>query len=98
MTKCAYLKRPLRRLKFLTDKHEIGSWDTWSDAEARAWLVKNKFVDKAKAEEARRDQLEKYLEENWNKASSNLQSSWKESDMRDVRLVSILLVFTRHMI
>lgn len=58
-------------------------WDTWSDAQARAYLVKNKVVAEADAAGLKRDKLERLLEDNYYKLPDNLEQSWKNSDMRD---------------
>lgn len=58
-------------------------WDTWSDAKARSYLVKNKVISEADAASYQRDKLEKLLEENWHKLPDNVNASWKDSEMRD---------------
>jgi hypothetical protein len=75
-------------LKLLKDHYYSANdkiWDTWSDAEARAYLVKNKVVDKKQAAQAKRDQLEKWLEENY----ARLQ--WSIEEQRQVRTFSALV-------
>lgn len=57
-------------------------WDNWSDAQARAYLVKNKVIAEADAAGYKRDKLEKLLEDNWNKLPDNLDAAWKDTEMR----------------
>lgn len=58
-------------------------WDTWSDSQARAYLVKNKIVSQADAASYQRDRLEKLLEENWHRLPDTISATWKDSEMRD---------------
>ena len=57
-------------------------WDTWSDAKMRTYLVKQGVVDKTKAVDYKRHELENLLKANWNKSADNLTTGWNESDMR----------------
>lgn len=58
-------------------------WSTWSDAQLRAFLVKEKVLSSVDAAKYKRHDLENYVAANWHSAQDNLVAGWKESDMRD---------------
>lgn len=53
-------------------------YSTWSDAELRAWLVKNKVVSAAEAADWKRHQLEKKVAANYHKATSTVADSFND--------------------
>lgn len=57
-------------------------YSNWSDAQLRAFLVKEKVLDTAAAANLKRNELENYVAANWNHSKDNLVRGWKESDMR----------------
>lgn len=58
-------------------------WSTWSDAQLRAFLVKEKVLSSVDAAKYKRHDLENRVSANWYSAQDNLVAGWKESDMRD---------------
>jgi len=57
-------------------------WNTWSDSELRAWVVKEKAADNAKAADMKRHELENLVSANYNKASDTISSAWNENSMK----------------
>lgn len=63
--------------------HDASSyvWDTYSDAELRAWAVKEKLVSAADGANLRRHELEQLAKDNWAKASDTVASSFDTDSM-----------------
>jgi len=57
-------------------------WETWSDAELRAWAVKEKLVGATDGSSLRRHQLEQLAKDNYGKTKDAMSSSFDEHSMR----------------
>lgn len=81
-------------LKIVKDNYYGASdkvWDTWNDAEIKAYLIKNKLADKKQVADLKRDQLENRLEEKYTSLKDNYLVGWSDSEMRQVRISTAAL-------